>query len=113
MTHNNFKHFNHYFKQFLTWSLTIAGAFYFSCTFVAMTTIPTLKSSDISHGSHISTAKIVEAIQTSLGFWQFMFWFPIIGGLMCTIIEGLISYSKRRHQLSNTTKNIRGEVTDD
>lgn len=113
MNRNKLKTFNHYFKRFLTWSFNLAGSLFFSFTFVAMTTIPTMKSSDISHTSHISTLKIEEAIHTSLGFWQFMFWLPIIGGLAFTVIEGLMSYSKRRHQLRNTAKNNVGEVTDD
>ncbi|QEA46263.1 hypothetical protein FGL72_03665 [Leuconostoc citreum] len=99
MNRNKLKTFNHYFKRFLTWSFTLAGAFYFIFTVVAMTTMPTIKSSDISHASHISTLKIAEAIQVSLRFWQFMFWLPIIGGLAFTVIEGIMSYSKRRHQL--------------
>ncbi|CUW11252.1 hypothetical protein [Leuconostoc gasicomitatum] len=78
-----------------------------------MTTIPTMKSSDISNGSHISTVKIAEAIQMSLGFWQFMFWLPIACGLVITIIEGLLNYLKYRHQLRNTAENNVGEVKDD
>ena len=113
MNRNKLKTFNHYFKRFLAWSFTLAGALYFSFTFVAMTTIPTIKSSDISHSGHISTLKITESIQMSLGFWQVMFWMPIIGGLAFTVIEGLMSYSKRRHQLRNTAKNNAGEITDD
>ena len=113
MNNTKFKIFTRYTKRFINWSLALGGAFYFSFTFVAMTTIPTIKSSDISHASHISTLKIAEAIQVSLRFWQFMFWLPIIGGLAFTVIEGIMSYSKRRHQLRNTAKNNAGEVTDD
>ncbi|WP_193324539.1 hypothetical protein [Leuconostoc citreum] len=113
MNHNKLKHFNHYYKRFLTWSINLAGSLFFSFTFVAMTTIPTMKSTDISHSSYISTLKITEAIHVSVGFWQFLFWFPIIGGIAFTGIEGLISYSKSRHQLRNKAKNNVGEVTDD
>ena len=86
MNRNKLKTFNRYFKRFLSWSFELAGVFYFSFIFVAMTTIPTLKSTDISRSSYISTLKMTEAIQMSLGFWQFMFWMPIISGLVMTII---------------------------
>lgn len=113
MNHNKLKTFNYYFKRFITWSFNLAGALFFSFTFVAMTTIPTMKSSDISHESYTSTVQISEAIKMSLGFWQFMFWLPIMCGLVLTFIETLGSYSKYKHQLRNIAENKVGEVKDD
>ena len=113
MNHNKIKTLKHYFKRFLTWSFNFAGSLFFSLIFVAMITIPTIKSTDISHNSQIFSTKIAEAIQMSLGFWQFMFWLPIIVGLMFTIVEGLLSYSKTRNQLRNTVENNVGEVKSD
>ncbi|CAM3168301.1 hypothetical protein [Leuconostoc rapi] len=106
MNHNKFKIFNRYVKRFSTWSFAMAGTLFFSFTFVAMTTIPTMTSSDISNGSHISTVKIAEAIHMSLGFWQFMFWLPIACGLVITIIEGLINYFDYKRELRKASSNL-------
>ncbi|MBZ6008260.1 hypothetical protein KIJ00_03150 [Leuconostoc gelidum subsp. aenigmaticum] len=99
MNQKNIKIIKRYIKIFSTWSFAIAGTLFFSFTFVAMTTIPTMKSSDISNGSHISTVKIAEAIQMSLGFWQFLFWFPIACGLVFTLMEGLQNYYDYKRKL--------------
>ncbi|WP_167371976.1 hypothetical protein [Latilactobacillus sakei] len=46
--------------------------------------MPELKPSDISHLSS-------QNIQFSLSVWQFLFWLPIIGGLVLTLVEGLLT----------------------
>lgn len=113
MNNTKFKIFTRYTKKFINWALALGGALYFIFTFVAMTTIPTIRSSDISHGSHISTAKIEAAIHMSAQFWQFLFWFPIVFGLVMTILESLIKYLEYKRTMKKNIDENAGEVKDD
>lgn len=73
-----------YFSKFLNYLFYIAGGLFFAITFNVMTIMPELKPSDISHLSS-------QNIQFSLSVWQFLFWLPIIGGLVLTLVEGLLT----------------------